>query len=129
VGRAGRRHLAAEPDRATRVVRPRARDDRDATGDLVDDDLDDPAVLLRGERRRLAGRPAGHDEVHALRELPAHERAQRALVDGAVRRERRDERGAAAAQRRARRKDGVMSGAPARAPAGPAGGASTSCMV
>jgi hypothetical protein len=25
--------------------------------------------------------PHGHDEVHALRELPAHERAQRGLVD------------------------------------------------
>ena len=49
-----------------RVVGAGAGDDRRALGALAGGELDEPQVLLVGERRRLAGRPADDEAVGAV---------------------------------------------------------------
>ncbi len=51
----------------------------------VDDDLDDPQVLLVVKGRRLAGGAAGHDGIDALPLLELHQFPQAFLVELPVR--------------------------------------------
>ena len=65
-------------------------------GDLpradLDGDADHGIPLGPRQRRRLARRATGHDEVDAATDLPLHQRAQRPLIHGARRRKRRHQR-------------------------------------
>ena len=69
-----------ESDRVIGVVRARARDDRDASGDPLDTVADALAVLLVGERRRLAGRSADDDGVGRIRDLALDHLAELLIV-------------------------------------------------
>ena len=78
-------------DRDGRIVRARAGDHRDAAARRLDDDLDDPHMLLEGQRRVLAGRSAGHQAVRTGLDLAFSQRGNGRLVDGTIL-ERRDQR-------------------------------------
>ena len=80
-------------DRVARVVRARAGDDRGAAADLVHGRSYRGEALVVGERRRLAGRAGDDEPVGAVLDEVAGERAEGVEVDGAVRPERRDDRG------------------------------------
>jgi hypothetical protein len=73
-----------------RVVGPGAADDDALVAELIDDQLDQPEMLLVAHRRRLAGR-AGHDQpVRAVAEQVAADGDRPLLVDGTVGTEGRD---------------------------------------
>jgi hypothetical protein len=92
-------------DRGDGVVRAGAGDDRHPSAggmfrDGFDGGGDDAVALLDRECRRLAGRPARNEAVDSGEDLPAHEPAQRPVVERAVRREGRHQRGQRAAESR-----------------------------
>src|SRR6266446_4034274 len=68
----------------TMFLQSRARRARVSVSTLaagrLDDDPDDSAVLLVGQRRRLARRPARHDAVGAVGDLELHQFAELWLV-------------------------------------------------
>ena len=66
---AGALELGNRLDDLARVVAARTGEHHRAAFDLVGDDLDDLAAFLGRERRRLAGRAAGHDEMNARFDL------------------------------------------------------------
>ena len=75
------------------VVGARSGDDRDAVGALRDRELDEPELLLVGERRGLARRPADDEAVGAVGGEVVHQRDERVLVDAQLLVERGDDRG------------------------------------
>ena len=96
--RAGLLHLGDGVNHLARVVAAGAGQHERAAVGFLDDDLDDARSLGRRQRRRFAGRAAGHEEVDAGVDLapgqPAHGRLRRARRL----RERSDERGADAGE-------------------------------
>src|SRR5579872_1404121 len=91
--------VAGEFDRLGGRVRSGARDHwNPALGDL-DRELHHPLMLGMAERRRFAGRAAGHDPMRAFADLPIDKRAKSLLIHGTVA-ERRDESGDRALEHR-----------------------------
>ena len=85
-------HRPGRLDDLPGVVPARAGQDRHAAARLLDHDLDHAAPFLGGERRRLPGRAARHEEVDARLDLSPREAAHRLFVHRARRRERRHQR-------------------------------------
>ena len=75
-----------------RVVGAGAGDDRRARRALGDRELDQPELLLVGQRRGLAGRAGDDEAVRAVLGEVAHQRDERLLVDARSRVERRHDR-------------------------------------
>src|SRR5206468_11105913 len=73
-------------------VGPRAGNDRHATPDNLHGELDDPLVLLMGKRGGLARRPARHDPIGSVRDLPLDQIAEGFLVYFAVAKDRKSTR-------------------------------------
>ena len=67
---AGLLGVAGQLDGLGGRVRSGAGDHRHAAGSRLDAELDDLLVLVMGERRRFARRPARHEPVRALVDLP-----------------------------------------------------------
>src|SRR5436309_1613732 len=82
--------MAGELDGLVRRVGPRAGNDRHATPDNLHGELDDPLVLLMGKRGGLARRPARHDPIGSVRDLPLDQIAEGFLVYFAVAKRRDD---------------------------------------
>ena len=80
----GRRGVARPEDGARGVVAARAGHDGHPAVRRAHDGGRDGLALVARESRRLARRAAGHEEVHALRDLPVHERLERSEVDPAA---------------------------------------------
>jgi hypothetical protein len=74
-----------------RVVRARAGDDGRLARALGDGELDEPQVLLIGQRRRLARRRGDDDAVGAVRADVVQEVDERGLVEGEIVVEGRDD--------------------------------------
>ena len=72
----------ADPFR--RGVRPGAGDHRDATGDDLDAERDDPSMLGVRQRRGLAGGADRNHAVHAARDLTLDQGGERRLIDRAA---------------------------------------------
>ena len=53
----------------------------DAVGAFADGELDEPELLVVGQRRGLAGRAADDEAVRAVRGEMVHQRDERVLVD------------------------------------------------
>ena len=66
-------HLARGVRHFSRVVAAGAGKHRHLAGGLFDHELDDAAPLVVRERRRLAGRAARHEKVHAAVDLTPRE--------------------------------------------------------
>ena len=79
-----RRHLLRRLDHFVRVVAAGAGEHRNLALRLLDDDLDDAQALGGGERRRLAGRAAGHEKVNAGVDLPPCQPPHARLVQRAA---------------------------------------------
>ena len=91
-------HGLAATDRIARAVDDDAGDHRHGAAGFVGHDPDQAAQLVLIERLALAGAAAGCEAMHARLEQPAHLGADRALVEFAVRTERRGHRRDDAAQ-------------------------------
>ncbi len=92
-------------DRRVGVVRARAGDDGHAAASRarrrdLHRDLDEALALRLAQGGGLAGGPARDQAIDAGEDLPAHEAPEGGLVEGPFERERRDERGQGAADRR-----------------------------
>src|SRR5262249_15420453 len=86
-------------DRTPRVVAAGPGQDRHLARGHLDRDRDDPPLLVVAERHALARRAAGHEDVDALGYLPRDQPPQGGFVEGAIVRERRDERHARTGKR------------------------------
>src|SRR5437899_7178027 len=82
--------MAGELDRLVRRVGPRAGNDRHATPDGLHGELDDPLVLFMGQRGGLARRPARHDTIGSVCDLPLEQIAEGFLVYFAMAKRRDD---------------------------------------
>ncbi len=91
-------HGLAAADRVARAVDDDAGDHRHGARRLIGHDPDQAAQLVLIERLALAGAAAGCEAVHARLEQPPHLGADRALIELAVRIERRGHRRNDAAQ-------------------------------
>ena len=88
--RPGGDHALGQLDRVARVVRARAGDDRALSPGLARDQLDEPGLLVVGQRRGLAGGAGDDQAVGPVGEQVLRHRHGRVVVDAAVRLERRD---------------------------------------
>jgi hypothetical protein len=86
--------LFGQLDGARGVVAARSREHRHAPVHLTHDQLDDAAMLRRGQRRILAGSPARNEKIDAAIDLKIDEACERMLIERAAFGEGRDERGA-----------------------------------
>src|SRR3990170_4672335 len=93
-GRAGPLRVLREVDGLGGRVRARAGHDLDAAPRGLEDDLDDPLVLVVRERGGLAGGPAGDQAVGPVRDVELDQLPELRLVDRAApeRGDHRDER-------------------------------------
>ena len=91
--RVGARFLCMprQGNRFFRGIRAGAGDDRDAPFDGLYRELDDPTMLLIGQRGRLAAGAARDDPIRPIRNLPLNQVAERRLVYFTVPK-RRDDR-------------------------------------
>src|SRR5207302_7860707 len=78
-------------DRARRRIAAGAREHGHASVGAPDDDLDDAAMLVRGQRRILAGGAARDEKIDAAVDLKIDEAFQRRFVERAAVRKRSDE--------------------------------------
>ena len=92
--------LLGELDAVGRVVRARARNDRDPAGGLLDGGAHDADMFLMGEGGRLAGGAAGDDRIGAAFDLPLDEFPVLFIVDAAVGLHRGDDGDAGAGKNR-----------------------------
>ena len=90
--RVGPDHLgmAREADRLPGVVGSGAGDDGDAAPRRLDRKLDDPVVLLMGERGRLARRAARHESARAALNVQVDEPRECGLIDLAIAKRRHE---------------------------------------
>ena len=86
-------HGLGQVDRVARVVGARAGHHRALGAELGDQQADELDLLLVGHRRGLAGGAGDHQPVGAVLEQVPADADGRLLVDRAVRRERRHDRG------------------------------------
>src|SRR5262249_22278384 len=85
--------IARQLDHFPGVVSAGSGEHRHTAVRFLDHELHDPQLVAMRERRRLAGRSARRQEVHAPFDLALRQALDRRLVERAVLGERRDQRG------------------------------------